>query len=108
MEGIAGIVLVIALSQQPADTVAITVTPDSVVEIITRSDAEAQFTKLCKDGTDDQRLRALATALNPMPDWPQYVMNNEPSVCNRNPKPVVPIPIEKQSGSAFVKKGQSN
>lgn len=108
MEGIAGIVLALALSQQPADTVAITVTPDSTVEVIARVDAEAQFTKLCKDGTNDRRLRALAAALNPMPNWPQYVMNGDASVCNRNPAPLVPIPIEKQSGSVFVKKGQSN
>lgn len=101
-----GILFALALAQQPAETVAITMTPTSTVEIIARADAEAQFTKLCKDGTNDRRLRALAVALNPMPNWPQYVMNGDASVCNRNPKPIVPIPIEKQSGSGFVKRGQ--
>lgn len=92
MEGIAGILLAIALSQQP--TVAITLVPDGPVEIITRVEAESQFAKLCVDGSNDRRLRALATALNPMPDWPQLVMNNELSVCNRNPKPIVPVPLK--------------
>lgn len=41
----------------------------------------------------DQRLKALAAALNPMPDWPQFVMNNDPSVCNRSPKAIVPVPL---------------
>lgn len=100
------IILAIVFSQQPAETVAITLAPNSPAEIILKSDAEAQFKKLCVDGSDEVRLHALAVALNPMPDWPQYVMNKEASVCNRNPKPVVPIPIEKQSGSAFVRKGQ--
>lgn len=100
------ILLTLAFSQQPADTVAITVTRDGPVEVISRVEAEAQFTQLCADASDDRRLRALAVALNPMPNWPQFVMNNEPSVCNRNPKPVVPVPIEKQSGSVFIKRNQ--
>lgn len=89
------LILALALAQQP-ETVALTLAPDKPVEIILKSDAEAQFKKLCADGTDDRRLRALAAALNPMPNWAQLVMNKDASVCNRNPKPVVPIPIEKQ------------
>lgn len=99
------LVLALALAQQP-ETVAITLAPNTPAEIILKADAEAQFKKLCADGSDEVRLHALAVALNPMPDWPQYVMNKEASVCNRNPKAVVPVPIEKQSGSVFVKRGQ--
>jgi hypothetical protein len=36
-------------------------------------------------------LRALAAAINPMPDWSQFVMNGERTVCNRNPKAIVPV-----------------
>jgi hypothetical protein len=68
-------------------TVAVTL-PNQPASVILRTDAEAQFKQLCKVGSDDVRLRALAAALNPMPDYPQMVMNNEPSVCNRNPKPL--------------------
>ena len=136
-------------------TVAITLSSDTPAIVIPRSDAQAQFAKLCADAdvtlvfdagnleitikrTDaerllinpeapidtasgrikrtpvripvpeevraaakaalaeqDQRLKALAAALNPMPDWPQFVMNGDASVCNRNPKPIVPVPLEK-------------
>lgn len=160
------IILALALFQQPADTVAITVTRDGPVEILSRVEAEAQFAKLCEDSDvslvfdngrtvitvkrseaeriarrpeaviaaftgigkmpmrtlsrkdvqdaalaalqpDEQRLRALAVALNPMPNWPQFVMNGDASVCNRAPKPIIPIPIEKQSGSAFTQRSQN-
>ena len=101
MNGLIGLVAALALSQQPADTVAIITVDKQPAEIISRMEAETQFARLCQDGTDDRRLRALAASLNPMPDWPQFVMNGDASVCNRNPQPVVPIPIEKQSGSAF-------
>jgi len=84
-----GLILAIALVQGP--TVAVTLTPDTAAEVMPLSSAEAQFTKLCADGTDDKRLRALAAAINPMPNWEQFVMNNDPSVCNRNPKPLVPV-----------------
>ena len=77
---------------QQSETVAITLSKDSEAIILSRNEAEAQFRQLCADGSDDKKLRALAAALNPMPDWPQLVMNNEPSVCNRNPKPIVPLP----------------
>jgi hypothetical protein len=84
-------------TSQP-DAVAVTLSPDTPAIIMLRTDAQQEFTKLCTDGTDDQRLRALAVALNPLPDWPQFVMNNDASVCNRNPKPISPLPIEKPSG----------
>ena len=84
--------------QDPFDTVAITLSPDTPAIILPRSQAEQEFKQLCADGTNDQRLKALAAALNPMPDWPQFVMNKDASVCNRSPKPVVPVPIEKQGG----------
>ena len=42
----------------------------------------------------DQRLHALAAALNPMPDWPQFVMNNDASVCNRSSEPIVPVRLK--------------
>ena len=87
---------IVFLIPQQLDTVAIILPPDSKAESISVSEAEAQFKQLCKDGTDDVRLKALAAALNPMPDWPQMVMNNDPSVCNRNPKPVIAVPLEKQ------------
>jgi hypothetical protein len=86
-----GIILAIALAQEP--TVAV-IAPDGTAEIVLRSDAQAQFDKLCADATDDRRLKALATGLHPMPNWAQFVMNRDPSVCNRNPKPIVPVPIE--------------
>lgn len=84
-----GIILAIILAQTP--TVAVTVAPDKPAVVMTLADAQAKFRRLCADGSDDKLLRALAAALNPMPDWPQFVMNGEASVCNRNPKPVVPI-----------------
>jgi hypothetical protein len=91
MIDIGGIILAIALAQEP--TVAVILTPDTSAEIMLLSDAEAQFAKLCADGTDDRRLKALAAAINPMPNWEQFVVNNDPSVCNRNPKPIaVPKP----------------
>jgi hypothetical protein len=92
MNSLIGIAFAIALSQQATDTVAVVTVDKQPAEIVSRVEAEAQFAKLCTDGTDDQRLRALAAALNPMPDWPQFVMNNEASVCNRNPKSLTPIP----------------
>jgi len=97
-----GIILAIALAQEP--TVAVKLAADKPAEVLLLSEAQMQFTKLCTDGTDDRRLHALAVALNPMRNWEQYVMNGDASVCNRNPRPVVPIPIEKQSGSVFIKR----
>lgn len=86
--------LALTIPQQPVDdTVAVILSPDQPAIILPRSEAEAQFKQLCADGSDDKRLRALAAALNPMPDWPQFVLNNEPSVCNRNPKPL-PTPVK--------------
>lgn len=79
---------------QQSDTVAIKLTPDTPTEVISRLEAEAQFKQLCTDGTDDLRLKALAVALNPMPNWEQFVMNGDASVCNRNPKPIVPEPLK--------------
>jgi hypothetical protein len=87
-----GILLALALMQTP--TVAVTVDATQPAVIMSRADAEAKFKQLCADGSDDKMLTALATALNPMPDWAQMVMNNDPSVCNRNPKPVVPVPLK--------------
>ena len=84
-----GFLIAIALVQGP--TVAVTLTSDTPAEVMPLSSAEEQFTKLCADGTDDKRLRSLAAAINPMPNWEQFVMNNDPSVCNRNPKPLVPV-----------------
>ena len=82
------------LAPQQPETVAITLSPNSPAIILSRSQAEQEFKQLCADGTDDQRLRALAAALNPMPNWPQLVMNNDSSVCNRNPKLIVPVPLK--------------
>jgi hypothetical protein len=56
-------------------------------------EAQARFKQLYVDGSDDRLLRALAAALNPMPDWPQMVMNGDASVCNRRLKPITPIPL---------------
>jgi hypothetical protein len=91
-----GIVLAVALLAQQSETVAITLSKDSPAIILTRKEAEAQFRQLCAGGTDDRRLAAIARALNPTPDWPQMVMSGDASVCNRNPKPIVPVPLEKQ------------
>ena len=77
-------------------TVAVIDAPNQPAVILTRAEAEQQFTKLCADGTDDRRLIALAAALNPMPDWVQFVMNGDASVCNRDPKPVVLVPLKPQ------------
>lgn len=92
----AGILLLIALfiPAQQIETVTIKLTPDTPTEVISRLEAEAQFKQLCTDGTDDPRLKALAVALNPMPNWEQFVINGDASVCNRNPKPIVPVPLE--------------
>jgi hypothetical protein len=90
-----GLLLAIALLQAP--TVAVTVDDARPAVVMTLADAQAKYKQLCADGSDDKLLRALAAAINPMPDWPQFVMNGEPSVCNRNPKPVVPV-IFKQEG----------
>lgn len=90
------LLILILLTPQQSETVAITLSKDSEAIILSRKEAEAQFSKLCADGSDDLRLKALAVALNPMPDWPQMVMNNDSSVCNRSPKPIVPVPLEKQ------------
>ena len=92
--------------QQWSDTVSITLSPDTPVIILPRSQAEQEFKQLCADATDDRRLRALAVALNPMPDWVQYVMNGDASVCQRNPKPIVIVPIEKQGGEQSKPKEQ--
>lgn len=96
--GMVAVILAIALlaSQQPSDTIAIILTPTSSAIILPREQAEQELKQLCADGSDDRRLHALAVALNPMPDWPQFVMNGDASVCNRSPRPVVPVPIEKQ------------
>lgn len=84
------LVLAIALQQK----VAITPAPDKPAVVMLRTDAEAEFKRLCANGADDKKLRALAAELNPMPDWPQLVMNGDASVCNRNPKPIVPVPLK--------------
>jgi hypothetical protein len=90
---IALLILTLFIPQQ-SETVAITLSPESSAIILPRKEAEAQFKQLCADGTDDQRLKALAATLNPMPDWPQMVMNGDSSVCNRNPKALVPVPLK--------------
>jgi hypothetical protein len=87
-----GILLALALQQQP--TVSVTPAPDKPAVVMLRTDAEAEFKQLCADRTDDKRLRALAAALNPMPNWPQLVMNGDASVCNRNPKPLSIVPVQ--------------
>lgn len=87
-----GIILAVALQQQP--TVAVTLAPDKPAIIMSRVEAESQFKQLCSDSTDDKKLRALAAELNPMPDWGQLVMNKDASVCNRNPKPIILIPLK--------------
>lgn len=86
-----GIILAIALQQQ---TVAITTSPDAPAVIMQRADAEAQFKQLCASGANDQLLKALAAELNPMPDWAQFVMNGDASVCNRSPKVITPVPLK--------------
>lgn len=90
------IILAVLIPQQKTETVAITLSADQPAIILRRDEAQAQFKKLCADGTNDRRLAALARALNPMPDWPQFVMNKDASVCNRNSKPIVLVPLEKQ------------
>lgn len=87
------IVLAIALQAQ---TVAVTLAPDKPAIIMSQAEAQARFKQLCADGSDDKTLLALAAALNPMPNWAQFVMNGDASVCNRNPKPIVLVPLKVQ------------
>jgi hypothetical protein len=84
--------LTLALLLQ-TQTVAITPDPGKPAIVIERVEAEALFVKLCRDRSDDGLLRALAAGLNPMPDWVQLVMNGERTVCNREPRPTVPVPL---------------
>lgn len=86
-----GIILAIALQAQ---TVAVTLTPDKPAIIMSQAEAQAKITKLCADGSDDKTLRALAATLNPMPNWAQFVMNGDASVCNRSPKPITLVPLK--------------
>lgn len=86
-----GFILAIALQVQ---TVAVTVAPNQPAVIMSQGEAQAKLTKLCADGSDDRMLAALATALNPMPNWPQFVMNGDASVCQRNPKPITLAPLK--------------
>ena len=88
------VVLTIALAQTPTPTVALTVDDARPAVVMTVADAQAKYGQLCADGSDDRLLHALATALNPMPDWPQLVMNGERTVCNRNPRPIIPVPLK--------------
>ena len=74
-------------------TIAVTIDANQPAIIMSRVDAQAKFKQLCADGSDDRTLRALADALNPIPNWPQMVMNGDASVCQRNPKPLVPVPV---------------
>jgi len=89
--GLLGITLAAILAQQP--TVAVTIDATQPAIVMSQADARVRFNQLCADGSDDKTLRALAAALNPMPDWPQFVMNGERTVCNRNPKPIVPVSV---------------
>lgn len=85
-------VLAITLAQTP--TVAVTVDTNQPTVVMSLADAQAKSKQLCADRSDDKLLRALAAAVNPMPDWPQLVINGERMVCNRNPKPIVPVPLK--------------
>jgi|ERR1051326_1715664 hypothetical protein len=87
------ILILLFCQEQTTETVAITLSKDSPAIILSRKEAEAQFRQLCADGSDDKKLRALGAALNPMPDWLQMVMNGDASVCQRNPKPIIPVPL---------------
>lgn len=87
------ILLAIALSTQSQQTVTVTPAPNAPVIIMLKAEAEAKFKQLCIDGSDDKLLHALAAALNPMPNWPQLVMNGDASVCQRNPKPLPVVPV---------------
>jgi hypothetical protein len=89
--GLMGIIIAATLTQSP--TVAVTIDANQPAVIMLQSDAQAKFKQLCADGSDDRTLRALAAALNPMPNYPQLVMNGDASVCQRNPKPLVPVPV---------------
>lgn len=59
------------------------------IAAVTEKDVQAAAIKALHDR--DAKLKALAIALNPMPDWPQFVMNNDASVCNRSPKLITPV-----------------
>lgn len=85
--------LILAIALQ-AQTVAVTLAPDKPAIIMSQAEAQAKVAKLCADGNDDKTLRALAAALNPMPNWAQLVMNGDASVCNRQPKPIVLVPLK--------------
>lgn len=87
------IILAIALQ---ASTVAVIPAPDKPAIVMQASEAQRQFKQLCADGSDDKLLVALAAALNPMPNWPQMVMNGDASVCQRNPKPIILVPLKNQ------------
>lgn len=90
------LLLLTLLAPQQSETVAITLTPKTPAIILPWSQAEQEFKQLCADSSDDRRLKALAAGLNPLPNWPQMVMNHDRSVCNRSPKPIVLVPLEKQ------------
>ena len=93
-----GILLAIALSAHPVTggqqrTVSIVVAPDKPAIEVFYKGAEVMFETLCVKGTKDEMLRPLAAALNPMPNWPQMVMNGDASVCQRNPKPLPVVSV---------------
>jgi hypothetical protein len=92
--GLIGIVIAAALAQGP--TVAVTIDANQPAVIMSRGEAQAKFKQLCADGSDDRTLRALAAALNPLPNYPQLVMNGDASVCQRNPKPLPVIGVGTQ------------
>lgn len=88
-----GSTLAITLLLQ-SQTVAVTPAPDQPTIIMSKAEAESKFKQLCADGSDDKLLRALAAALNPMPNWAQMVMNGDASVCQRNVKPLIDVPVQ--------------
>jgi len=89
--GLIGIIIAATLTQGP--TVAVTIDASQPAVIMLQNDAQVKFKQLCADGSDDKTLRALAGALNPLPDYPQMVMNGDASVCQRNPKPLPIVPV---------------
>lgn len=61
--------------------------------IRTPTSEEVRTTALTTLASRDRLLRALAAALNPMPNWAQMVMNGDASVCQRNMKPLIAVPV---------------
>lgn len=62
------------------------------IKAITSEDVRREAMRVLSDR--EAKLRALAAALNPMPNWPQFVMNNDASVCNRNSKPLPVVKLK--------------